>query len=91
MFPVQALEEALTPRLKLSGDMGSLEKFGEYFQGKNLAKGTDVVLLWRAPETLEVVVAAANADLSGVRPFSGNATSLDYFQWLAPRTLCNLM
>lgn len=52
----QAIEEALTPRLSVTGEIGTLNKFKAFFQGKSLEKGTNVLLLWKTEGVLEVVV-----------------------------------
>lgn len=66
----QALEDALAEPLRLRGDTASLEKFGAFFEGKKLDKGTNVTILWRLPSTLEVTSAPAGADLSNVGSLS---------------------
>ena len=57
----QAIEEALTPRLNLTGEMTTLTKFKKFFEGKSLEKGTNILLLWRSAGVLDVV-AKANSD-----------------------------
>ena len=52
---VQAIEEALTPRLSVTGEMGTLAKFKQFFEGKSLEKGSDILLLWKKEGVLEVV------------------------------------
>lgn len=55
-----ALEDALAPRLRLTGDMDSLGAFRDYLGGKKLAKGTALCLLWTPDGALEV--AASTGD-----------------------------
>ena len=50
------MEEALTPRMRLAGDLNSLAKFGDYFSGRTLEKGTAILLLYGAESALEVAV-----------------------------------
>lgn len=52
---VQAIEEALTPRLGVTGEMATLTKFKEFFHGKSLEKGTNILLLWKTEGVLDVV------------------------------------
>lgn len=52
---VQAIEEALTPRLSVTGEMGTLAKFKQFFEGKSLEKGSDILLLWKKEGVLEIV------------------------------------
>lgn len=52
----QALEEALAPRLRLAGDSGSLAKFGDFFDGRSLEKGTGLILFYRVEGVLEVAL-----------------------------------
>lgn len=52
---VQAIEEALTPRLSVTGEIGTLNKFKQFFEGKSLEKGSDILLLWKKEGVLEVV------------------------------------
>ncbi|KAK9806338.1 hypothetical protein WJX72_010689 [[Myrmecia] bisecta] len=64
-----ALEEALAPRLRLTGEMGTLNTFKAFFDGKSLEKGTDILLLWRVEGALEVVVRpSGSADYTQVKP-----------------------
>lgn len=53
---VEALNDALEPRLKLMGALGDLEKFKSFFASKQLEKGTNIAMLVRTGETLDVVV-----------------------------------
>lgn len=53
---LQALEEALTPRLRLAGDTGSLTKFGDFLSSRTLEKGTDIILLYRPDGVLETAI-----------------------------------
>lgn len=64
----QAIEEALTPRLSVSGEIGTLNKFKQFFDGKSLEKGTNILLLWKTEGVLEVLVktSPASADYSQV-------------------------
>lgn len=55
-----ALEEALAPRLRLMGGAAAaaLKKFGGFFSGKKLTKGTSLALLQRLDGGLDVAVCA---------------------------------
>lgn len=53
----QALDEALAPRMRITGDTTTLARFGEFFQSKQLDKGTTLVMLWRTEGSLELYVA----------------------------------
>ena len=53
---LQALEEALAPRLRLAGDTGSLTKFGDFLSSRTLDKGTDIILLYRPEGVLETAI-----------------------------------
>jgi hypothetical protein len=53
---LQALEKHLAPRLRVTGGTQALEQFGEFINKQALEKGTDVLMMWRGSETLEVVV-----------------------------------
>jgi hypothetical protein len=54
---VGAIAEALEPRLRLSGEMSTLEKFKAFFQAKHsLEKGTTVTMLWRPEGVLELLL-----------------------------------
>jgi hypothetical protein len=55
---VGALEEALAPRLRLSGDTASLDKFKAFLSDRKLAKGTVLALLWRPEGVLDVAIAS---------------------------------
>ena len=52
---MQAIEEALTPRLSVTGEIGTLNKFKQFFDGKSLEKGSNILLLWKKEGVLEVV------------------------------------
>lgn len=52
----QALEKHLAPRLRVTGGIQSLERFREFIIQQPLEKGTNILMLWRGSETLEVVV-----------------------------------
>ncbi len=52
----QALEKHLAPRLGVTGGTAALQQFGEFINKQPLEKGTDIFMLWRGSETLEVVV-----------------------------------
>eukprot|EP01025_Chloroclados_australasicus_P017060 TRINITY_DN1869_c0_g1_i9.p1 TRINITY_DN1869_c0_g1~~TRINITY_DN1869_c0_g1_i9.p1 ORF type:complete len:311 (-),score=31.30 TRINITY_DN1869_c0_g1_i9:320-1135(-) len=43
---VEALDEALEPRMSLTGEMSTLEDFKQVFVGRNLTANTTVALLW---------------------------------------------
>ena len=67
----QALEEALAPRLRLAGEGAALERFGEFFKGKSLEKGTEVVMLWNNDGPVELALRPEGGpQLAEVRPFS---------------------
>ena len=53
---MQALEEALAPRLRLAGDTGSLTKFGDFLSSRTLEKSTDIILLYRPEGVLEMAI-----------------------------------
>ena len=53
---MQALEDALAPRLRLAGDTGSLTKFGDFLSGRTMEKGTDIILLYRPEGVLELAI-----------------------------------
>ena len=44
------------PRLRLAGDTGSLDKFGNFLSGRSLEKGTSVILFYRVEGVLEVAL-----------------------------------
>ena len=69
---VQAIEEALTPRLSVTGEIGTLAKFKQFFEGKSLEKGSDILLLWKKEGVLEVVAKPrpSSGDYSQVRLLS---------------------
>ncbi|KAK9826897.1 hypothetical protein WJX81_006395 [Elliptochloris bilobata] len=52
----EALEEALAPRLRLAGEGAALQRFGDFFQGRTLEKGTEVVMLWRTEGPVELAL-----------------------------------
>ena len=53
---VEALNEALTPRMSLTGELSTLGKFKSFFEEKKLTKGTNVTLMYRTDATLDVAV-----------------------------------
>ena len=53
---VGALEEALAPRLRLSGDTASLDKFKAFLSDRKLAKGAVLALLWWPEGVLDVAL-----------------------------------
>ncbi|KAL4424246.1 hypothetical protein ABPG75_001547 [Micractinium tetrahymenae] len=59
---VEALEEALAPRMRLMGDGASLEQFNKFFLDKKLTKDTNVILMYRTDGTLDVAVRPGRAD-----------------------------
>ncbi|KAL4442719.1 hypothetical protein ABPG77_006713 [Micractinium sp. CCAP 211/92] len=59
---VEALEEALAPRMRLMGDGASLEQFKKFFLDKKLTKDTNVILMYRTDGTLDVAVRPGRAD-----------------------------
>ena len=60
----QAFEEALAPKLRMTGQTGALQQFGDYLGGKNLEKASDVLLLWTSAGVLEVLLSAAEQQAS---------------------------
>ncbi|KAL6782242.1 hypothetical protein ACKKBG_A06070 [Auxenochlorella protothecoides x Auxenochlorella symbiontica] len=66
---VEALAEALTPRMRLSGEMEKLETFSSFFQGQQLSKGSVITLLYRTDATLDVALSSPErpADLAAAR------------------------
>ena len=69
---LQAIEEALTPRLQLSGETAKLNKFKQFFEGKTLEKGTDLILLWNPSGRLDVKAGRAGSDYSQVSQHDNN-------------------
>lgn len=66
---VEALEEALRPRMALAGDLSSLEKLRDYFiNAKKMTKGTKIVLLYRTDATLDVTKDLEEPPLSIASP-----------------------
>ena len=65
---LQAIEEALAPRLQLSGETAKLNKFKQFFEGKTLEKGSDVVLLWNPSGRLDVKAGQAGDSYDRVSP-----------------------
>lgn len=65
-----AIEEALTPRLSVTGEIGTLNKFKQFFDGKSLEKGSNILLLWKKEGVLEVVAKShpSGEDYSQVKP-----------------------
>lgn len=63
-----AIEEALTPRLSVTGEMATLGKFKKFFEGKSLEKGTNILLLWRTQGVLDVLSTASQQDFSTAKP-----------------------
>lgn len=53
---VEALNDALRPRLVLAGESLTLNKFGAIFQGKKLTKGTNILLVYGTDATLDVSI-----------------------------------
>lgn len=45
----------MTPRLSVTGEMATLTKFKQFFDGKSLDKGTNILLLWKTEGVLDVV------------------------------------
>ena len=64
---MQALEEALAPRLSLSGEMAVLEDFKAMFLGRTLAEGLTVALLWSPQEDGVDVALLQAADLASLK------------------------
>ncbi|GLI58762.1 hypothetical protein VaNZ11_000342 [Volvox africanus] len=52
----EAINKSLLPRMQLAGDTASLDQFNAYFNSKNLANNTEVLLLWSMAGDLEVLV-----------------------------------
>ena len=65
---LQAIEEALAPRLQLSGETAKLNNFKQFFEGKTLEKGSDIVLLWNPSGRLDVKAGQAGDDYTRVSP-----------------------
>ncbi|KAL3159218.1 hypothetical protein ABBQ32_011195 [Trebouxia sp. C0010 RCD-2024] len=65
-----AIEEALTPRLGVTGEMATLNNFKQFFHGKSLEKGTNILLLWKTEGVLDVVAKSNpdSQDYSQVKP-----------------------
>ena len=71
---LQALEEALAPRLQLMGASAALEEFGNVFRGQSLEKGTNIVMMYRldGDAALELKVQSGGSlDFSQVCPQVG--------------------
>ena len=66
---MQAFEEALAPRLCITGQTGALQQFGDFISSRSLAKGSTILMLWPSSGTLEVLLAEAGqaADFSQAR------------------------
>lgn len=60
----EALEDKLAPRLRLTGGSEALQQFGEFVSKQPLEKGTNVLMMWRGSDTLDVVIRAGAADYS---------------------------
>ena len=65
--PMQALQEALEPRLRLSGDMKPLEQMKAFFAGQNFQKGLNILMLVRPEGVLELVTGEAGSSFVEVR------------------------
>ncbi|GIL70578.1 hypothetical protein Vretimale_3698 [Volvox reticuliferus] len=52
----EAINKSLLPRMQLAGDTASLDQFNAYFNSKNLANNSEVLLLWSVAGDLEVLV-----------------------------------
>ncbi|KAK9865812.1 hypothetical protein WJX84_006743 [Apatococcus fuscideae] len=63
-----ALQEALEPRLRLSGDMKPLEEMKAFFAGQNFQKGMNILLLARPEGILEFVTGQAGTSFAQARP-----------------------
>ena len=46
---MEAFSEALEPRLRLTGEMSTLDKFKAFFEDRSLEKGTEVRSRYRHP------------------------------------------
>jgi hypothetical protein len=61
---VGAISEALEPRMRLTGEMATLQKFNSFFQSKqSLEKGTVITLLWRPEGVLEILLRESDEGL----------------------------
>ena len=67
---MQALQEALEPRLRLSGDMQPLEQMKAFFAGQNFQKGLNILMLVRPEGVLELVTGDAGSSFVEVCPFA---------------------
>ena len=56
MLGWQAFEDALAPRLQMTGETRALEQFGSFMKSRNLEKGTNVLMLWTPSGVLEVLI-----------------------------------
>lgn len=68
---VEAIAEALEPRMRLTGQMDTLEKFKTFFASKEaLEKGTAVTMLWTPSGSLELLIREddASVNYSTVQP-----------------------
>ncbi|PRW61098.1 chalcone isomerase [Chlorella sorokiniana] len=63
---VEALEEALAPRMRLMGDTKSLDAFKSFFLDKKLAKDTNVILMYRTDGALDVALRPGRVDWSTI-------------------------
>ena len=61
LLAVQAFDEALAPRMRITGETGTLAKLGDFFKDKTLEKGTNLIMLWRVEGILEIFVASPGA------------------------------
>ena len=68
---VQALDEALEPRMSFSGELGMLQDFKSFFLGKKLSSKTNVLLLWQpTSNSLQIkIVADGSFDIQVRLPF----------------------
>ena len=72
---VGALEEALAPRLRITGETGALQQFADFFGGRTLAKGSALLMLW-APEGRMEVATVGDRARSGAAWASPDAAEL---------------
>lgn len=63
----QALEEALAPRLSISGEMAVLEDFKAMFLGRTMAEGSTVALLWSPQEDSVDVALLGPCDIADMK------------------------
>mmetsp|Transcript_14991 Transcript_14991/g.45250 ORF Transcript_14991/g.45250 Transcript_14991/m.45250 type:complete len:289 (+) Transcript_14991:163-1029(+) len=61
---VEAIAEALEPRMRLCGEMDALNKFKDFFLGLDkLEKNTTITMMWTKNNSLEVLVRADDSNV----------------------------